>query len=546
MSNEDTFDIIDNPEVDLFNDTAFSLKHKRLSKIMLQGSSVVDGLQFTYDDGKAAPFRGGNGGVKMTLTLEKDEYIQKVEYQICSFSQCDWGCEDAPVLSHLKITTNKNRSVSTGKKRVAYLKQSTLIASAGNQIFALQGAQHTCPGNYLSSISIGYEKNNNLTHFNDLDYAHNKTRVSKIILYGAYIVDGFQFIYDDNKAAPLRGGKGGKKKTLILAKDEYINRVVIRTGTYTIVKEAIPTLCKIVFYTNKNNSISAGEEKSCIDITTTEFTNGGMKITALSGFYHNFGGNYLSSVEVALYETFDPLPQRDKNAKNELRECLRGAYYKRGELLSMYNSTLNSTNKGSLVEQALINKKEYITSYTTFPKTNVLSEQIVFRAILPREIEHLEYGHIYSKAEHRAKRSPIYWDVNKPKIQWDTQNSTQSAYTNILRLLAIQSSYDPASQFVSHALDYETALRFDGNIYAYKIKPRSPLLGLKEKYKIGGEVQFQILGGTEITELYRLNNDKKIWEVYHSGSKASRWFATAKPINLDYLDLTENPDEPDL
>ena len=201
---------------------------------------------------------------------------------------------------------------------------------------------------------------------------------------------------------------------------------------------------------------------------------------------------------------------------------------------SMLEKTLAAAEPGSQCESQLkIRTGDIIRSNVT--KKFVNTPQYVFRgATIPGEQKYImENRKLLSKAQ---KRAVTY----KPAIDMDKQNTEQSEDATVLRTLAIKSSDVPASQFVSHAVDYMTAEGFaksGTNVYAYKIIPNSPLLGLKERCEVGGEDQFQILGGTEIIKLFQFKN--KHWEQYNFETKT--WSQTRKrPINKEYEKLKGN------
>ena len=92
-----------------------------------------------------------------------------------------------------------------------------------------------------------------------------------------------------------------------------------------------------------------------------------------------------------------------------------------------------------------------------------------------------------------------------------------------MRLLALQSSDTPQSQFVSFALDYATTGTFGEAVYALQVNPNSPILGLVNCKTAGGEVQVQILGGTTFDTLYRKLRTESVWKRYDR--KNDTWIA---------------------
>lgn len=95
-----------------------------------------------------------------------------------------------------------------------------------------------------------------------------------------------------------------------------------------------------------------------------------------------------------------------------------------------------------------------------------------------------------------------FWENSGPRVQ-DISSSTALA----LRLLAISDSAQPRSQFLSVAIDFQTAAvfhGFDSNVYAFRMKPDSPVLGVKNcDLAQSGERQVQVLGGTFVHSILR-------------------------------------------
>ena len=298
----------------------------------------------------------------------------------------------------------------------------------------------------------------------------------------------------------------------------------------------------------------------CSDMKDFSYTAGdGEQIFALSGDY----SVYMRSIDVGMYALQGETPETDadelevsssKADRNllegsaglagttsidglqggSLTEAVKGGCFDEDAMRSMLEKTLAAAEPGSQCESQLkIRTGDIIRSNVT--KKFVNTPQYVFRgATIPGEQKYImENRKLLSKAQ---KRAVTY----KPAIDMDKQNTEQYEYATVLRTLAIKSSDVPASQFVSHAVDYMTAEGFaksGTNVYAYKIIPNSPLLGLKERCEVGGEDQFQILGGTEIIKLFQFKN--KHWEQYNFETKT--WSQTRKrPINKEYEKLKGN------
>lgn len=145
-------------------------------------------------------------------------------------------------------------------------------------------------------------------------------------------------------------------------------------------------------------------------------------------------------------------------------------------------------------------------------------------------VQKLKAGVIYSKAQNDLDKyvkgggtPQEYWAIDGPDLHALGFNG--ATYTT-MRLLALQSSDTPKSQFVSFALDYATTGTFGDAVYALQVNPNSPILGLVNCKTPGGEVQFQILGGTTFNTLYRKVRTDKDWKRYNRDT--DQWVTVPK------------------
>lgn len=144
-------------------------------------------------------------------------------------------------------------------------------------------------------------------------------------------------------------------------------------------------------------------------------------------------------------------------------------------------------------------------------------------------VQQLKKGVIYAKAQNdldkfisRGGTAEAYWAVDGPDLH--ALGFVGAIYTT-MRLLAIQSSDTPQSQFVSFALDLATTGTFGEAVYALQVNPNSPVLGLVNCGLKGGEVQVQILGGTTFDTLYRKLRTESVWKRYDRGTET--WIAVS-------------------
>lgn len=144
-------------------------------------------------------------------------------------------------------------------------------------------------------------------------------------------------------------------------------------------------------------------------------------------------------------------------------------------------------------------------------------------------VSKLKEGVIYSKAQNEVQRyirdghtAADFWLRDGPDLH--TPGLASAIYTT-MRLLALQSSDTPQSQFVSFALDYATTGTFGDAVYALQVNPDSPILGLVDCKTAKGEVQVQILGGKTFDTLYRKLRSEHTWKRYDRNTQ--QWIAVS-------------------
>lgn len=524
--------------------------NRKFTGIRIMSGAVVDAIQFVYNTDECTPWYGGAGGTLSEFNFKEGEYLTRVDWVMGMW-------EDYPleVVAQITFQTNLDRKFSAGNKdKCRNIKSHYYQVEEGAYYHSFAGKYDR----YLLGFGTAYYRLQKLLRFDDTLYVQNMLRVTEIRLNAGWVVDGIQLVYDGNKEAHYHGGTGGTRYTLQLQSDEYITSISGKTGKYQYQRD--DTLCTIEIRTNKGRSLSGGSMDGCSDMKDFSYTaREGEQIFALSGDY----SVYMRSIDVGMYALQGEAPETDadelevsssKADRNllessaslagttsidglqggSLTEAVKGGCFDEDAMRSMLEKTLAAAEPGSQCESQLkIRTGDIIRSNVT--KKFVNTPQYVFRgATIPGEQKYImENRKLLSKAQ---KRGIKY----EPAIGMDKQNSEQYEYATVLRTLAIKSSDVPASQFVSHAVDYMTAEGFaksGTNVYAYKIIPNSPLLGLKERCEVGGEDQFQILGGTEIIKLFQFKN--KHWEQYNFETKT--WSQTRKrPINKEYEKLKGN------
>lgn len=387
----------------------------------------------------------------------------------------------------------------------------------------------------------------NLLRFDDMLHVQGRKRITEIRLNTGWVVDGIQLVYDGDKATHFHGGPGGSRTTLKLQPDEHICCISGKIGGYEYQKG--DTLCHIEISTDKGNSICGGTMQGCSNMKEFCYrAEAGEQIFAMAGEY----SGYMRNLEVGMYTLKGSVPVASESVQMvmgpvgeghapkkfmslqglegaSLYDALMAGCFDEDTLKEMVDRTLEATEpKGKC--RKWLQKRTYEIKSTFLTRKYVNTPQYIFRAPLGKELA-------YNQTERKMQSKYMRNDENyTPVINLERQNGDQYQYATVLRALAIKSSSDPLSQFVSVALNFETAWGFaQGDlVLAYKLIPNSPLLGLKDGGKLGGEDQFQVLGGTHIMELYKFT--QKRWYQYDFGKK--KWNpACDTPVNQTYDNL---------
>lgn len=109
----------------------------------------------------------------------------------------------------------------------------------------------------------------------------------------------------------------------------------------------------------------------------------------------------------------------------------------------------------------------------------------------PWEWEALNLGYLKSK----NKQTTFSSDSIGPMLSSDMTEDSNNLIVLAMRLLAVNNSFQPRSQFVCVAPTLEIAKQYKGRIFSFDVIPNCPLL-TKD-----GVAQYQILGGTTITNV---------------------------------------------
>jgi hypothetical protein len=126
-----------------------------------------------------------------------------------------------------------------------------------------------------------------LKYFNDTDFVKNRKRITEIVLHTGWIVDGIQFIYDNDPSSRFHGGRGGYQQRYKMQDGEYIVSITGKIGNYEYNRYS--TICSIEIRTNKGKVIRGGEERACWNLKNFSFTaENGKQVFALSGCYNGY------------------------------------------------------------------------------------------------------------------------------------------------------------------------------------------------------------------------------------------------------------------
>lgn len=211
-----------------------------------------------------------------------------------------------------------------------------------------------------------------------------------------------------------------------------------------------------------------------------------------------------------------------------IREAIRGGCYGGQQIKAIYDVVVGD-GLGSVTRQKM---KYYFSgsfSDNAITKNRVTAPDTwVFRGDDAPDssvrIQKLKEGFLYSKAQKRVDdlrrqggNISEFWQSNGPELKKNEADIRNPLFL-MMRLLAIQTSDTPPSQFISVGLTLDTASTFGDPVYAFQVNPDSPILGIRN-CQVSGEDQFQILGGTEIQALHRKRRAISKWEKYDSKTK---------------------------
>lgn len=508
-------------------------KYARLTGIRVRAGIVIDAIRFDYDGDSSKELYGGEGGTLSEFKFEDGEFIKMLD-----FTMGLYGDFPVPVVCFINVKTSKGRIFKAGTEGNCKDEQRFTFAEKDGKCWhAFKGKY----AKYLIDLPKAYDRMEGEYHFDDAGFAQDKSKITEIRLYAGWVVDGIQIIYDGNHNTPIHGNKTGTYKSIKLSDGEYITSIEGATGNYTY--QGPDTLCQLTIKTNMGRSITGGTGQECIELKEFCYkAEVDEQIFAIAGKYRV----YMNSVEVGMYAGKNevPVPRNKKKftLKKELlssvgiEESLDAGCYTQAELSEMWENTVKATADGSVTNTALKMQKDRILE-SKVTKKEINKSIYVFRSVAA--VKELMLVKEKRQVVSKAQRANVF---DKPIISIEKQNTAQKDYALILRILATKASNKPLSQFASHAFDFETANKFGDLMVAYKVVPNSPFLGLHERMEVGrGEDQLQILGGTDITDLY-IYKEKK-WYWVDSKGEERKITDGNRPVNNEYKELLRRKEE---
>lgn len=508
-------------------------QYGRLTGIRVRAGAVIDAIRFDYDGDSSKELYGGEGGTFSEFKFEDGEFIKMLD-----FTMGLYGNFPVPVVCFMYVKTNKGRIFKAGTEGKCKDEQRFTFAEEEGKCW------HTFQGKYakyLIDLPRASCRMEGEYRFDDAAFAQDKSRITEIRLYTGWVVDGIQIIYDGDQKTPIHGSKTDTYKSIKLSDGEYITSIEGATGNYMY--QGPNTLCRLTIKTNMGRSVTGGTGQACSELKEFCYkAEADEQIFAIAGKYRG----YMNSVEVGMYAGKNEVPEQGNEkqfaAKIELlssvgiKESLDSGCYTQEELKNMWKSTVAATVDGSTTNTALRMKKDSILE-SKATKKEINKSIYVFRSVAASE----ELKLIKAKRQvvSKAQRANVF---DEPIISIEKQNTSQKDYAFILRILATKASNTPLSQFASHAFNFETAKKFGDVMVAYKVVPNSPFLGLHGTMKVGkGEDQLQILGGTDITDLYIYKNKK--WYLIDSQGNEIRITEGKRPVNYEYKKLLTGEEE---
>lgn len=321
--------VTDYPEQLYFNDTSVARCCDKLTKIVIQSTAFVDGIEFIYDNNVSSGIHGNYSGHTREFTLQEDEYIISVSWQ----TACgDYGgsCLKG-VVTHIEFGTNLgNVFVSeSGKKEENWSdirSYSYTVDESGEEIFGLAGYSGSNT-EWLYSLTKIYHRELNIEYspnekcYNDYYSIYNCRRLAKIKVYHGWVIDKLQFVYTnrngelDETITEMHGEGGGSLTEIILSETEYISKLIYKSAITNYYEEKVMYYLELTVKdgtTGKEQKYKYGDPPDYVyeewthKHTYTLTPQKGYEIFAIAGKYYV----YMGDLENIYYRKLNSVPAR--------------------------------------------------------------------------------------------------------------------------------------------------------------------------------------------------------------------------------------------
>jgi hypothetical protein len=170
------------------------------------------------------------------------------------------------------------------------------LASANTSRSMFRSSEDSTYIREIKDLETRYAVHTPFVNFDDSERVKNKKRITEIVIRSGWILDGIQFIYDNDTAdTHFHGGRNGEERHYKLADDEYLVSIKGKTARCTF--SDIRIVSNVEISTNKGSVYSGGASLGCSDFKEFAYTAGiGEQIFSLSGCYKT----YISELNVAM------------------------------------------------------------------------------------------------------------------------------------------------------------------------------------------------------------------------------------------------------
>jgi hypothetical protein len=166
------------------------------------------------------------------------------------------------------------------------------LASDGTSRSMFRSSEDATYTNEINDLEKRFAVGTPYVDFDDSDYVRDKKRITEIVIRSGWILDGIQFIYDDDATAThYHGSPSGEEQHCKLGEGEYIVSIKGTTARYTY--SSIRIVGHIEIRTNKGNVFTGGINRGCSDCKDFNYVAGtNQQIFSLSGSYRGYLGEF--------------------------------------------------------------------------------------------------------------------------------------------------------------------------------------------------------------------------------------------------------------